>query len=129
MSQFSLKRKEILSSKKLIEELFDSGKSIYSYPIKIKFLLKEDRAETDSPVLFSVTVPKKLIRSAVKRNLLKRRIREAYRLNKQFLVPNVPDGFQLHFMAIYTSKKIERYPKIERSVRKNISSKYLTADV
>ncbi len=125
MLKFSLKKQEILRSKKLIEELFNKGKSVYRYPIKFKYLVSQDREASESPVLFSVTVPKKIIKSAAKRNLLKRRIREAYRLNKRLLVSDVPSGVQISFMIIYTSRDIESYHKIERSLKKILSSNHI----
>ncbi len=125
MSKFSLKKQEILSSKKLIGELFNHGKSVYRYPLKFKYLVSKDRQESDSSVLFSVTVPKRIIKTAVKRNLLKRRIREAYRLNKELLSAAVPANVQISFMIIYTSRDIESYHKIERSLKKILTSKYI----
>ncbi len=125
MSKFSLKKQEILSSKKLIEELFSKGKSIYRYPLKFKYIIKGEKQTETPPALFSVTVPKRIIKSAAKRNLLKRRIREAYRLHKELLKANIPPDSQIFFMIIYTSKDIENYHKIERSLKKILSSKHI----
>ena len=66
-------------------------------------------------------VPKKMFRRAVKRNLLKRRIREAYRLQKQLLTGNGVD-----LMFVYKSKDIAPYSQISdcvAAILKQISSK------
>ena len=68
-----------------------------------------------------VSVPKKMFRRAVKRNLLKRRIREAYRLQKQLLTGNGVD-----LMFVYKSKDIAPYSQISdcvAAILKQISSK------
>ena len=119
MVKFGLRKREILSSKKIIASLFNEGDYLYSFPLKIqyRFIKRQD----DSPALFSVSVPKKKIKKAVNRNLLKRRIREAYRLNKHTLYIKIPKGYQLVFMIIYLSDSLEKYPVIEKSIKKLIS--------
>lgn len=79
MPDFSFKKGERLSSKKTISSLFQTGESVVSYPLRIIY----NHAETGPyPVCVAVSVPKRLFKRAVDRNLLKRRIRESYRLNK-----------------------------------------------
>jgi ribonuclease P protein component len=66
------------------------------------------------PVLMAVSVPKRLFKKAVDRNLLKRRIREAYRLNKQQLDGLVlPAGQTLHLLIQYQRKEILDFHRIE----------------
>src|SRR5258708_19469106 len=81
MTMFSFKKTERLSKKKLIQELFDKGSSFYLHPFKV-FFLKSDSSDV-SQVLISV--PKSNFKKSVDRNPTKRRIREAYRLNKSSL--------------------------------------------
>ena len=61
-----------------------------------------------------ISVPKKLHRTAVKRNLLKRRIREVYRRNKQ-LLPETTEGHLIAF--IYLTSDILTYEQIEVKLR------------
>ncbi len=79
--KFTFKKSERLSSKKDIQELFNNGSSFYLYPFKV-ITLPADTSKLHQ-VLFSV--PKRLFKRAVDRNLLKRRMREAYRLNNSEL--------------------------------------------
>ena len=61
---------------------------------------------------FAVSVPKKSFKRAVKRNLLKRRTREAIRLNRQLL----PEGFCADFLFFYRVGEVLDYAVIEKAV-------------
>jgi len=110
----TLNKSERLSSKKLIKELFDKGSSFYLYPFKVYFL-PQTPEEGHNQILFSVS--KRNFKRAVDRNLLKRRIREAYRLNKQSL----SDYTFLLIAYIYTSKKILNYTEIEDKLKQTLN--------
>jgi ribonuclease P protein component len=116
MARYTLKKKEILSGQIEINEVFNSGKTLFVYPLKVFYNQKENVITNDSQVLFSVSIPKKIFKKAVNRNLLKRRIREAYRLNKLFLTNDINNGIKFSFMLVYVGKKIESFSKIEKSV-------------
>lgn len=81
---FTLQKKERLNSKIIIEKLFSGGsKSLPAFPLRIVYMPIE---EDDYPTLsILISVPKKKFKRAVKRNRVKRQIREAYRKNKFIL--------------------------------------------
>src|SRR5580698_8922914 len=78
---YTFTKEERLCNKKLIHELFHKGSSFLCYPFKVSWLAVAEPQQFPAQVLLSVS--KKRFKHAVDRNLLKRRIREAYRLGKQ----------------------------------------------
>ncbi len=80
---YRLPKSERLHAEKLIKELFNEGSSFFLYPFKVLFLRKIDLSGQTNQVLFSVS--KKKIKKASGRNFIKRRLKEAYRLNKSIL--------------------------------------------
>ena len=79
-------KNEKLVSKKTIDALFSGGnsRSMSAYPLRVVFMRKE-RNETEESAQVMVSVSKRHFKRAVKRNRVKRQIREAYRLNKHLL--------------------------------------------
>lgn len=79
-------KNEKLVSKRTIDALFSGGnsRSMSAYPLRVVFMRKE-RNETEEPAQVMVSVSKRHFKRAVKRNRVKRQIREAYRLNKHLL--------------------------------------------
>ena len=78
--KYSLPKSERLHAEKSIKELFERGSSFFLYPFKVLFWVDEELEGRSNQVLFSVS--KKKIKKATERNYIKRRLREAYRLNK-----------------------------------------------
>jgi len=110
----TFKKEEHLCSKKIIDKLFSEGASFLSYPLKIVYLKSE--LPTRFPVQAAFSVSKKNYKRAVKRNLLKRRMRESYRTNKYSLYKNCDK--QLAVFFIYVGKEIMEYQKIEAALIK-----------
>ena len=84
MKEFSLRKEERLSSRKRIDELFSEGHSLQTTFFRVYWIC-EPLGTHRFPAEVAVGVPKKRMKSAVKRNLVKRRMKEAYRLNKKKL--------------------------------------------
>ncbi len=115
MPENSFHRTEKLKSRKSIGVLFESGHSVSSFPLKALWL--ERNAENDIPVRAGFTVSKRNFKRAVDRNLLKRRMREAYRLHKSHLISLcISRGVNLDIMFIYISGSKETYQTIENAL-------------
>jgi len=107
---------EKLKSKIAIDTLFSKGKSLKEYPIRLVFLEKEEESNIVANV--GVVVPKKQVKLAVNRNLIKRRMREAYRLNNSALKAVLKkEGLALNMMFIYANKQILDYAVIEDKIK------------
>jgi ribonuclease P protein component len=97
---FTYRKKDKLKSKKLIEQLFNEGKAVTVYPLRLVYLKTE--FEDDSILKTGVSVSKRLHKTAVARNRIKRLLREAYRLNKPLYINNSSTSYA--FMILYLSK-------------------------
>ncbi len=108
----TFKKYERLASKKEITGLFKSKHTLFVYPFKIFFT---ENQNAHHQILISI--PKKNIRHAVKRNLLKRRIRESYRKNKETLYSkDALKHARLNIALIYIAKEPLPYSYIDKKI-------------
>ncbi|MUU79107.1 ribonuclease P protein component [Winogradskyella endarachnes] len=110
---FKYSKKDKLKSKKLIEQLFTEGKAVTAYPLKLIYL-KTD-FENGLQLKTGVSVSKRLHKTAVSRNNIKRLLREAYRLNKPLYFNNSSGSFA--FMILYLSKDGTTFDKVNHSMK------------
>ena len=92
----TLPKSERLSGLSQVSELFSHGKQGSCGCIRYRYILRDD----DAPSRIVVSVPKRNFKRAVKRNLLKRRLRESYRLQKDLLGPGVD------ILFVYTPREV-----------------------
>ncbi len=124
--RYTLRKDEKLRHKRLVDDLFSAGNSLYDFPLRIVWrrLTPEElsasfRVEVPEKVgniQMLITVPKKKRRHAVDRVLMRRRIREAYRLNRGSLksyAEEDPSCGTLSLAFIYLSDKNLPYSQIE----------------
>ena len=111
-----LPKSERLSSMTAVRTLFAEGASGFVFPLRYMFLSKKSTSPSVE-VLFSV--PKRYHKRANKRNLLRRRTKEAYRLNKGELISIVNEkGLELDIALIYSTKDLLPYKNIENALRR-----------
>jgi len=114
----TFRKQDKLKSSLIIEKLFNANQFVLSYPLKCYFLFSE-LTENQNFVKVAFTVPKKTFKNAVQRNVLKRRMREAYRLNfrkifELFMNQNLQ---QLQLLIIYIGKEMVDYGIIEKNMQ------------
>jgi len=110
-------KSERIVSRKLIEQLFSKGssQSMSAFPLRIVFM-ERSRTEGGQPVQTLVSVSKRHFKRAVKRNRVKRQIREAYRLHKQMLLEKLPQEKSLAIAFIWLADELCDSRQVERSV-------------
>lgn len=119
---FTFKKTERLKKRKFIEALFKKGKALSYFPFKCIFILENTERQISSlRTQFGISIPKRKVRQAVQRNLLKRRTREACRLHKVPLNELlIQKNARLNIFLIYQSSTIEPYTKIVKAVEELI---------
>jgi ribonuclease P protein component len=115
---YTFKKEERLCNKKLIDGLFHNGSSFLCYPFKVSWMLANGEQQFPAQIVFSVS--KKRYKRAVDRNLIKRRMREAYRLNKQLHLYTILNdaGIKLVLSISYIGKEIGPYDFFEKKMLK-----------
>lgn len=116
MKGLRLYKKEKLCSTTAVERLFSRGADILStmeYPIRAVWRPNPSR-NSDAPLAFVITVPKKRLRHAVDRVAMRRRIREAYRLARPRFP--MPEGTRLDVAFIYVANERRHYASIARAI-------------
>lgn len=108
---FTFTKNERLCSFNEINSLVKDGAVLFCYPFRVVYQIKD--GEQAAKIL--VSVPKKNFKRAVHRNLIKRRIRESYRKNKELL--NLSDDKCANIMFVYVAKEILEYRYIETKLK------------
>lgn len=124
MDRNTFKKPERLKSPRVIGDLIHSGDTITVFPLKLFW--KPGNYDQLVSARIAIAVPSRNIKYAVDRNLVKRRIREAYRLNKHNLVEFLSDKkLYLNFVFLYLPKTVCSYQQISEAlikILKNVSS-------
>lgn len=117
--EFTFGKSEKLCSRKFIDKLFDRGEAFMAFPLRVQYLFDLLPEEVPAQAMFSVS--KRRFKRAVKRNLLKRRMREAYRLNKEPLLAVLKEkNIQTGVAFLFVSKEELDYHAIEKAMKKAI---------
>lgn len=132
LPSYRLTHSERLRNRGSIRRLFEEGKSGFVYPIRFMWYAQEVtninseeqnlcdikvESSISSEVLFSV--PKRFHKRANKRNILRRRIKEVYRLNKSIIIDKeCGRSLEIDIAMIYSTKEVHSYKTISHAVRK-----------
>lgn len=122
MKKLGLYKKEKLCSTRAVEILFGPGGADFShlvYPLRA-VAMRDSRRKSDAPVAFLISVPKKRLRHAVDRVLMRRRIREAYRLGHQQYT--LPEGLRVDLAFVYVADRVKSYRSVEKAVQRILSA-------
>ncbi|GHV58128.1 ribonuclease P protein component [Bacteroidia bacterium] len=112
---------ERISIQREIDLLFSEGKSFTAYPLRVVYV--ERKPVSEIPVSVLISVSKKRFKRAVKRNRIKRLIRETYRLNKSTLWESLASsGKDLLVAFIYIGNEVCDFEKMEEAMKKVINS-------
>ena len=117
VKNFQFKKEERLCSEKLLTELYTKGSSFLHYPFRVTWMPLSN-IKLPYPSQLVISVPKKRFKLSVSRNLIKRRIREAYRLNKSTLLYPYLESCSITIILglNYVGKEIHDYAYIEKKL-------------
>lgn len=119
--KLKLPKRERLCSLTAIDALFAAsrGRGALVFPLRAVCCRRSAVQPGDPPVRFLISVPKKRLRHAVDRVTMRRRIREAYRLNRCLLGSMEQGGLDVAF--IYVADSLQPYARVERAMRALLS--------
>ena len=122
----TLSKTERLKSYKRIRILFAQGQKFKVFPLVVYFLLRVEEVEgvegVEGILQMGVSVGKKHFKRAVDRNLLKRRIREAYRKQKHDVKETLTAlGISMDIFFVYSNARISDYAEIETAMASALS--------
>lgn len=109
MTRFTLCKAERLYHRKLFEKLLSKGGSFVCYPLRVVYT--ESDTPGEFPARFAVSVSKKRFKTAVKRNRVKRLVRESYRLYKPEFYNKLAEH-HVDLLFIFLDKELPDYKKI-----------------
>lgn len=117
----SFSKDERLCSIIAINQLYELGSSVMSFPLRATMLVTDSYIDDVPPAKVVISVSKKRFKRANKRNLLKRRIREAYRHNKNVLYNElISKGLNLNLSINYITNDLLEYEQINKAMEKLI---------
>ena len=126
--RYFFRKDQRLRKESEISPIFKEGKRAFVFPVKGVFrLIPESPDAPQKQVL--IVAGKAYLKRAYMRNLAKRRMREAYRLNAPSL--SIPKGQRLHLALLYVGRnKVASYAEIENSIKSIFAAieKHLEAD-
>jgi ribonuclease P protein component len=114
---YTFGKEERLKSSLAIQDLLKNGHSLSLFPLKIYWNFPEGEP-SKQPVRTAVLVPKRKFKRAVDRNMMKRRIREAFRLNKNLLYEPVRQvNLNINMVILFLADEFISFEKLDACIR------------
>lgn len=115
----TLRKNERLSSQKEISYLVKQGNTFSCYPFRILWSISPNAQVSTFQLQAAFSVPKKKFKKAVQRNTIRRRMKEAFRLNKEPFKKDMKEQpLKLSLLIIFTPVYELDYEKIENGIKK-----------
>ncbi len=117
--KYTFSKEERLSWKRYIDLLFAQGQSFVAFPLRVIFLPLNEPLPARSGILVSVS--KKKFKRAVKRNRIKRQVRESYRVRKPELIASL-EAKDKHLLVafLYLDNELHTFQQMEKAMSKAI---------
>ncbi|MEO9533769.1 MAG: ribonuclease P protein component [Crocinitomicaceae bacterium] len=110
-------KSERIKSRIVLEKVYNEGEMLKAYPFRLKFMVSETEDIGNAKIV--VSVPKRLVKRAVKRNRIRRQVKEIYRLNKTDLLSLLQSKSKgLALFLIFTGKETDTFDFMEEKLKK-----------
>jgi len=122
MKEYAFPKTEHLKSNRLFRKVIFEGHAVFQHPLRLLFNVLPKDAQSTVPVLAGFSISKRKHPKATTRNLMKRRMREAFRRNKGSVYQSIQaiGDHQLHLVVIYQVGAICDYHQIEIALVKGL---------
>ncbi|QTN37938.1 ribonuclease P protein component [Cryomorphaceae bacterium] len=107
----TFRKNERLTAPQVMEKLFSEGQSVKQYPFRLHWY---SGPEVTQPFQVALSVPKRKVNRAVRRNRIKRKMREAYRLHKEEWLGQVQEPTAA--MIVYLDSEDRPLEELERKI-------------
>ena len=115
--RYTFKTTDRLKSTKSITAVYKDGVTGFCHPFRYAFLHEKSDTPVNDPCQIMIAVPKRRFPLAIHRNLLRRRIREAYRINKHLLHHTLAENnLTMALVITYVATTLDAYSAIERKL-------------
>lgn len=120
--RYTFSKKERLCSKNTFEYLFSDGSFLRSGAISVYYALDVPRDLQSHPLQVAFSAPKRHLKEAVKRNYIKRRMREVFRMKKHKLLDTLEEQERnLVLLISYNSRKKASFSEIHYTLDRALS--------